>query len=215
MESDEKNKLFQTITDHLMEDSAPSEFMNRVSNIPQFHEYPFQLLELLKKTEQSRKYHPEGNVWNHTMMVIDEAARVRNDSVNPMAFMWAAVLHDIGKPGTTRMRRGKITSYDHDQTGAMLCIEFFNALDVDPDFMERVRVLVKYHMHMLYILNDLPYGDKDNLIREAGIHDLALFSLCDRLGRKGADRQKEMKEYELYLEKLKRLEQKCSGIMLK
>lgn len=51
----------------------------------------------LQDVEQNPKYHPEGNVFIHTMMVIDEGAINREKSNDKRAFMWSLLLHDVGK----------------------------------------------------------------------------------------------------------------------
>ena len=97
------------------------------------------MLYQLKRTDQSPLHHPEGNVWNHTLLVLDEAAKVRRISRDPKVFMWAALLHDIGKPETTRIRKGKITAYDHDKAGAELSKEFLRQFSDDAEFYQRSR----------------------------------------------------------------------------
>ncbi|NLP34949.1 MAG: HDIG domain-containing protein [Clostridiales bacterium] len=194
--------LFDSITEHLLMDEVPSQYLNQLSNEPVFKEYPFNLLLKLKQTEQSKKHHPEGNVWNHTMLVVDEAAKVREQCSDKKAFMWAALLHDIGKASTTRIRKGRITSYDHDKVGADLTEKFLQVFIKDDDFIDTVRALVRYHMHMLYILKKLPFADIKNLLKEVDINEMALLSLCDRLGRTGADIAEEEANYERYLKEL-------------
>lgn len=114
--------VFDEITQHLLKDEKPSMFIGSISKDARLEGYPFSMLWKLKSTEQSKKYHPEGSVWNHTLLVLDEAAKVRTQSKDAIAFMWAALLHDIGKPSTTRTRNGKITSYDHDKAGEKLSV---------------------------------------------------------------------------------------------
>lgn len=196
---------FQEITEHLLSEEKPSDYINSLSKNHWFNEYPFNMLQQLKRTEQSMKYHPEGSVWNHTMLVLDEAAKVKKQSKDAKALLWAALLHDIGKPDTTRMRKGRITSYDHDVVGEKLCIDFLRALSAEEDFIQKVAALVRYHMHMLYVLKELPYGDVNNLIKRVDIHEISLLCRCDRLGREGAEIEKEETEYREFLA---RLEQK-------
>ncbi|HBN83225.1 MAG TPA: phosphohydrolase [Clostridiales bacterium] len=199
---DHKQELFYEMTEHLLKDEVPSIYLNELLKKPRSKEFPLNLLLKMQKTEQSKKHHPEGNVWNHTMLVTDEAAKVREKSKDSRVFMWAALLHDIGKPDTTRMRKGRITAYDHDKVGTKLCVEFLRFFTDEEEFIDSVRVLVRYHMHMLYVLNKLPFGDIENLLKEADINEIALLSLCDRLGRTGADIDEEQENYEKYLSKL-------------
>lgn len=55
-------------------------------------------LETLVTCPQRLDFHPEGNVMNHTLLVVDLAALCRQKTSWPLAFMWSALLHDIGKP---------------------------------------------------------------------------------------------------------------------
>ena len=201
-----RNELFNTITEHLMFNEKPSDYLNRLFNSEDSKQWPFSMLRRLRDTEQSKIHHPEGNVWNHTMLVLDEAATVREHSSDPKAFMWAALLHDIGKPDTTRIKGEKITSYNHDRVGADLSKEFLEAVTSEQDFIAKVCLLVKYHMHMLYILKDLPFSDKKGLISSVDRNDIALLGYCDRLGRKAANRNQVMEEYRRFYSMLETME---------
>lgn len=198
-----RSELFNTITEHLVFDEKPSDYLNRLFDSEGFKQWPFAMLGRLKDTEQSKTHHPEGNVWNHTMLVLDEAATVRKNSSDPKAFMWAVLLHDIGKPDTTRIKKGKVTAYNHDSVGADLSKEFLEAVTSEQDFIVKVCLLVKYHMHILYILKNLPFSDKEGLISSVDIKDIALLGYCDRLGRKGAGRNEVMAEYRRFYSILK------------
>lgn len=194
-----KQEIFDELQLHLIQDDKPSEYINQLSKTSEFKEYPFSLLLKLKSTEQSAKYHPEGSVWNHTMMVVDEAAKVREQSMNEQAFMWAALLHDIGKPETTRNRKGKITSYDHDTQGAIRAEEFLREFTEDEELIRKVITLVKYHMHMLYVLKKLPFGDPKRMLQEVDPQEIALLCRCDRFGREGADYREEEENYREFI----------------
>ena len=159
------------------------------------------MLYNLKKTEQSPIHHPEGNVWNHTLLVVDEAARVKFKSKNQAALMWASLLHDIGKPSTTKSRKGKLTAYDHDKVGAELSKDFLQVLSADAKLVNQVYQLIRYHMQILFVVKDLPFADIEGLKLNTDIKELALLGLCNRLGRKGFDRNKEEKNIELFLQK--------------
>jgi len=128
---------------------------------------------------------------------------VRQKSKNQEAFMWAALLHDIGKPDTTRNRKGKITAYDHDRVGAQLTRKFFEHFPCEEEFIDEVVSLVRYHMHILYITKDLPFAKTKDMMEEIDINEIALFGLCDRLGRLNMDKSKEEETVQLFLSKLK------------
>lgn len=182
MESFEE--LFKEFDKHLMLDEKPSEYFNIVSNSNEFlNIYPLSMLWKLKETPQSPIYHPEGSVWNHTMLVVDEAAKRKKKSENPQVFMWSALLHDIGKGPTTKMRKGRITSYDHDKVGKRLSIDFLKEFQCDEDFIKKVSRIVRWHMHTLFVAKNLPFADIKTMLSEVDAEEIALFSLCDRLGR--------------------------------
>ena len=195
------SELFTDIEKHLIQDEKPSVFLNDVYYDDLFKEYPFKMLFELKSVEQSPIHHPEGNVWNHTLLVVDEAAKQKHKSKNQAAFMWAALLHDIGKTSTTQVRKGKITAYDHDKVGEKLSKEFLAVFTDDHKFVNEVSQLIRYHMQILFVANDLPFADINGMKRSTDINEIALLGLCDRLGRTGNDRKKEEKNIELFLQK--------------
>lgn len=176
---------FTEIDNHLLQDDKPSVYLNRLASSKKAHDKPFSMLTRLKKTEQSKVHHPEGNVWNHVMLVVDYAATLRDKSVNPRVFMWAALLHDIGKADTTRVRKGKISSYDHDKVGAKQAADFLRCFpeDAKEDFINQVCSLVRYHMHILFVVKNLPYMDLDGMQKSVDLNELALLGFADRMGR--------------------------------
>lgn len=195
--------LFKEINKHLLEDEESSRYLSKIAEEPGFFEHPFSMLAHLKETPQSPKHHPEGNVWNHTMMVTDAAAQLKKGSSNEQVFMWAALLHDIGKPGTTKTRNGKITAYNHEKMGAVLARQFLSGLDCDGGFTDEVVTLVRWHMQILYVNNSLPFADIKAMKSEANIEDVALLGLCDRLGRGGADKGEEEGNIKIFLQKVR------------
>ncbi len=194
--------LFHILDRHIVDDEKPSLFLESAAGMPAFHLYPFSMLLRLQNTPQSKKHHPEGNVWNHTLLVTDEAAWRKAQSSDARAFMWAALLHDIGKFDTTEFRRGRITAYDHDKVGAELTHRFLDVFRCDPSFIRNVVSLVRWHMQILYVLKDLPYADIPAMKREANLHDVALLCLCDRLGRVGSDADMEEKNRRAFLQRI-------------
>ncbi|HAN21987.1 MAG: phosphohydrolase [Clostridiales bacterium GWF2_36_10] len=193
--------LYNDINNHLLNDQKPSIFLNEIYNNPLFLQYPFKMLYDLKKAEQSPQHHPEGNVWNHTMLVVDEAASQKVKSNNQSVFMWAALLHDIGKPSTTRIRKGKITSYDHDKIGADLAKDFLLQFTDNDDFIKEVSTLIRYHMQILFVVNDLPFADINGMKINTDINEVALLGLCDRLGRTNSDIARERENIRIFLQK--------------
>ena len=181
---DTENKVIHEFDTHLMQDKKPSLYFNEEDEKELFSsDYPFTLLGALKKTEQNPKFHPEGNCWNHTMQVVDKAALYRGESSAPEVFMWSALLHDIGKPLKTKIKRGKITAYDHDKVGEKLAADFLGFFKLEKNFIRNVCKMVRWHMQFLMVIKDLPFADIKTMKEEVDLNEIALLSLCDRLGR--------------------------------
>ncbi len=196
-------QLFEDITRHLLEEGKPSRYIEELVKQGLFRYYPLSMLQQLKNAQQSPQHHPEGNVWNHTMLVLDQAAGMKDRSKKPDVLLWAALLHDIGKPSTTRRRGGRIISYDHDREGEKLCRDFLQYFRREASFVEEVAAMVRYHMHLLYVLRKLPFADMKGLLERTDIEELALLCLCDRLGRGNAAVSKEEEEYREFLRQLR------------
>ena len=176
-------QLFLELHNHFMQDSRPSIFLETLPGRDAYAQAPFPQLFALRFVEQSPRYHPEGNVWNHTVIVVDEAAKRREISHDPDVLMWAALLHDIGKKTTTAVRNGKITAYRHDEVGAELAEAFLVRLTDDSAFTAKVASLVRYHMHPFYLEKSLPFADIGGMLRKTDLHEVALLGICDRQGR--------------------------------
>jgi len=75
----------------------------------------FPELQALSGCPQEPEWHPEGDVWVHTLQVIDQARRRIDDLARPqqIAVMLGAVCHDLGKPPTTAFVDGRIRSLEH------------------------------------------------------------------------------------------------------
>ncbi|MDO5521801.1 MAG: HDIG domain-containing protein [bacterium] len=198
-----KQEIFEQIEEHLQNDQKPSEFLNTLLQNEVFMMEPFRPLYLLSKTEQSPKYHPEGNAWVHTLMVVDEAAKVKGKSSDPYCFMWASFLHDIGKPETTAIRHGRITSYGHDEAGQKTAREFLTVFMADRKKIDLICALVHYHMHILYVTKDLPFAKVDQMLKESELEDVALLGWCDRMGRTNADEEEENRTIAQFLKKVR------------
>lgn len=205
-DKEQAQKLFCELEHELMTNEKPSLYLNTLLSRPEFYQYPFSMLASLEKTEQSPKYHPEGNVWIHTLMVVDVAASEKVKSERPREIMWAALLHDIGKPETTRFRKGRITSYDHDRVGAALADKFLSEFVTDREFIRYVCSLIRWHMMILYVNKDLPFGDLQTMLNEVRSEDLAILGWSDRTGRSGIDKKAEKESIELFYKKAKSIE---------
>ena len=167
----------------LMNSNVPSKDLLRLIEDGKMDNEPLNLIKNLAKIDQNKKYHPEGSVLNHVLLVVDEAANLKEESKDKRVFMWSALLHDIGKLTTTKLRKGRITSYNHDIEGENIAYKFLSKLGFDEKFKKEVVKLVRYHMQPLFFDKNLPFFELDKMLKECDYKEVALLSLCDRLGR--------------------------------
>jgi len=180
-------ETFLKIEKHLLDDDKPSCYVEECLKTDELDEYPFSMIKDLQDVPQNPKFHPEGNVFIHTMMVVDEGAKIRERSVDKRSFMWALLLHDIGKKPTTKLRKGRLTSYDHDSVGADMTRQFLTYFNEEESFITKVTALVRWHMQSLFVTKNLKYQNISGMLDEVNINEIALVSLSDRLGRGNLD----------------------------
>ncbi|MBR5265696.1 MAG: tRNA nucleotidyltransferase, partial [Clostridia bacterium] len=99
-----------TVTEALLTMAKPSEYFEKYKNSGRFPQ-----LDALVGIEQEPRFHPEGDVWNHTMLVLDRAAQLRCKAENPLGFMLSALCHDLGKVTATAVVDGRIRALGHEE----------------------------------------------------------------------------------------------------
>jgi hypothetical protein len=134
----------------------------------------------LINTPQRAKFHPEGDVLQHTMIVTNRLAKIGNIDLTVAGFF-----HDIGKDETTVWNPTKSvwTAPGHELVSAKLCIEyadFITSLGANP---ESVREIVFYHMRIKqYISGDMKKEAKRNAMESlASFQNLLYFSKADKM----------------------------------
>ncbi len=155
----------------------------------------FPELRALVGCAQEREWHPEGDVWVHTMMVIDQARQRIDDLEKPeqIAVMLGAVCHDLGKPQTTAVVDGRIRSMDHEQAGIEPATALLDRLNVHSigglDVRTQVLGMVAHHLKPLSFYKADPQagdGAFRRLAEKVDLELLARLALSDCLGRTGA-----------------------------
>jgi tRNA nucleotidyltransferase (CCA-adding enzyme) len=89
-------------------------------------------MEPLYRCDQDPEWHPEGNVWIHTLMVIDEARQRNGDLDRPQlaTIMLGAICHDLGKPKTTAIIDGRVRSPNHEAEGVEPATKILDRLNI-------------------------------------------------------------------------------------
>jgi tRNA nucleotidyltransferase (CCA-adding enzyme) len=142
---------------------------------------------------QEPEWHPEGDVWTHTLMVIDRARELNADLARPrqIAVMLGAVCHDLGKPATTAFVDGRIRSLDHEQAGVEPTRRLLDRLNIHSmdgfDVRDQVVALVAQHLKpgMFHKAGNVGDGAFRRLAQKVDLELLARVARADCLGRTG------------------------------
>ncbi len=107
-------------------------------------------LVALRGAAQDAQWHPEGDVWTHTLQVVDAAAGLREgDRERDLMLLWAALLHDIAKPETSTVEQGRIRTPLHDKLGAQKAGEVLGRIVGRESLIRGTVKLVAQHMKPL------------------------------------------------------------------
>ena len=143
---------------------------------------------------QEPEWHPEGDVWVHTLLVIDEARKRIDDLDYPqqVAIMLGAVCHDLGKPATTALLDGRIRSIDHEDQGVPPARALLDRLNVHSmqgyDVRREVLGMVANHLKPgMFAKANPPVGDGAyrRLAQKVDLELLARVAKSDCEGRGG------------------------------
>lgn len=99
--------------------------------------------------EQDPRWHPEGDVFEHTMQSLDaaaEIARTYHDRHKALILMYAALCHDLGKVNTTQKTSAGITSYGHEIKGVERARTLLKRITDNHAIKDAVLKLVRHHM---------------------------------------------------------------------
>ena len=159
--------------------------------------------------KQRADCHPEGDAWTHTMLVVDEAAKLRDEAKNPAGLMLAAcltvqgsrpgvfggealilplmalLLHDVGKAVAMQEKDGVIHAYGHETAGVPLAEEFLQRLTGEKALCRYVLNMVELHMKPnMYAAQNSGQKAWNRLFdRSACPEDLLLLAKADHRGR--------------------------------
>jgi tRNA nucleotidyltransferase (CCA-adding enzyme) len=154
----------------------------------------FPELEALVGCEQEPEWHPEGDVWVHTLLVVDEARKRIDDLDRPRqaVVMLGALCHDLGKPSTTAFLDGRIRSIDHEQAGVTPAAAVLDRLNVNSidgyDVRHEVLGIVAHHLKPgMFRQAPTPVSDGAfrRLSQKVDLELLARVAKSDCLGRGG------------------------------
>lgn len=97
--------------------------------------------------QQDQRWHPEGNLFEHSLQTLDAAARLPYQGGEKLIMLYAALCHDLGKLTTTvREPDGSITAYGHDKAGVPITRTLLQHITLKKSILRPVEKLVRYHM---------------------------------------------------------------------
>ena len=168
----------------LLKADKPSIFFERMREMDQLTVW-FTELEALIGVEQNPKFHAEGDVWVHTMMVLDEAARLKSYASDSLAFMLSALTHDFGKAVATEVINGEIHAYAHEVKGLPLVKSFMNRLTNEASLTKYVLNMAEYHMkpNVLAAVNASVKSSNKMLDTSVDPEGLLCLAIADGLGK--------------------------------
>jgi poly(A) polymerase len=103
-------------------------------------------IEAMKEVEQPPQFHPEGDVFVHTLLLLE-----RLPHPCPITLAWGALLHDVGKPATFRAAPDRIRFDGHVDVGVKIAEEICRRLRFSNDDTDQILALVDNHMRFAHV----------------------------------------------------------------
>ena len=130
----------------------------------------------MRGVEQSSDYHPEGDVWTHTLLLLEQLAAGTSE-----ALALGCLLHDVAKPRCqSRREDGRITFYGHPDVGAEMAIAIVQRLKRSRETWERVAYLVRSHLRLVQA-PEMRLSTLKRMLAEEGFDDLLALARIDAL----------------------------------
>jgi poly(A) polymerase len=95
----------------------------------------------MKGVQQPAQYHPEGDVWTHTLMLLEQL-----EAGAPLTLAWGALLHDVGKPATFRVAPDRIRFDGHVEVGMAIGAQICQRFRFSNDETQQILALIENHM---------------------------------------------------------------------
>ena len=149
-------------------------------------------IDALKDVPQEKDWHPEGDVFTHTLLVCDRARELIDDLdyARQLTVMLAALCHDFGKPSTTEFVEGRIRSRGHEEAGVAPTLSFLDRLRVFTlegyDVRAQTVALVRDHLkpgEFYRTRDEVTDGAFRRLARRCELELLYRVAKADSLGR--------------------------------
>lgn len=191
-----KERIEAELVKALLKAEKPSIFFESLRKMEQLGTW-FPEVEMLIGVPQNSKYHMEGDVWNHTMMVIDEAAKYRDRSTHPYGFMMTALVHDFGKAICTEKKNGVYHAYEHETKGLPIVRQFLKRITNEKRLIHYVMNMTELHMKPNVLANAEASVKSTNKMFDSSVSpiDLIYIAQSDDKGRETLIQSKSTEEF--------------------
>lgn len=130
----------------------------------------------LKDVEQRVDHHPEGNVFNHTKIVVNRLIKYHNPTLT-----WAGMFHDIGKDVTTfPNEKGILQAIGHEKVSADLVEEYYDFLSHYVIHPREVKEIVSLHMR-IKLFEEMSPKKQKQMVELDTFGELMIFRICDSM----------------------------------
>ena len=188
----------------LLSSDTPSVFFENLRRLGKLS-YWFCELEKLIGLEQDAERHPEGDVWNHTMEVVDRAAKKREQSEDAYKFMMFALTHDFGKITATEMINGRIHAYGHENAGVAIAEDFVERISGNRELSKYLKNMIPLHMKANIIAENRSPIKTSNRLFDSAVspEDLILFAAVDKVTGREEETERFLRgRYDVFKERM-------------
>lgn len=142
-----ENITTDSLYNALINSDKPSEYLKYIQSAGKIDFFP--QLKALVGVPQEKRYHPEGDVWVHTLLVVDKASEIcKRNNLSLQAkqiLIFASLCHDFGKPVTTEFIDGKWRSQNHETTGLPYIESFLSKFELEQIVKEKILKICECH----------------------------------------------------------------------
>lgn len=179
-----KERVYEEFKKLLLKSQKPSIGFELMRELGILEKY-FPELHALVGVPQSPKWHPEGDVWIHTMMALDQMVTLKTgDSKYDLKMLFAILCHDLGKATHTQVSEEKISAIGHESAGIAPTEKFMYRLTDEHGFIQALFPLVEHHLApSIYFRSKAKDKTIRRLSTKVNIEDLVRVARADFLGR--------------------------------
>ena len=180
-----KERIFEEFKKLLLLSEKPSRGLETARELGILKAFPE--INHLAGIPQDPKCHPEGDVWNHTLRVLDAAATLKTGfDAKDLELMLAALCHDLGREPTTKYIHNRWRSLAEHESGFIRTESFLKRITEESKLIRNIQLLVRDHLRPQQLYNDRESIRSSDILRLAlrvSIRDLVRLAHADYQGK--------------------------------